>query len=242
MNDNLFFVNQVIHDRKTDSDYRILWIASSEDQPSYWLCLPGSSNVPEVVSLDDIAAGMEAGRYSFALDFWRPTWRKNAGEAAIRLRDKAWELIRPAVMDEPAIYDPKKRRSILLGIEHSTGTKATYLYTYLGKYWRYGKEPDALLPDYSACGKSRDVYKESSKRSGRKKKPGATGKKLTKADLRNFQSALIRYHLKGDNLSLEKTYQHLIEDFYTVKDKDGNIVAPLDPDEVPSRHQFLYWH
>lgn len=242
VNDNLFFINQVIHDIETDSDYRILWIASSEDQPSYWLCLSGSSNVPEAVSLDDIAAGMEARRYSFAPDLWRPTWRNSAGEAAIRLRDKAWEMIRNAVLDEPAIYDPKRRRSILLEIGRTTGKDVSNLYKLLGKYWRYGKEPDALLPDYSACGKSRDVYKESSKRSGRKKKPGAAGKKLTKADLRNFQSALIRYHLKGDKLSLEKTYQHLIEDYYTVRDKDGNSVAPLDPDEIPSRHQFLYWH
>ncbi len=242
MLDNLFCVNQVIHDLETNSDYRILWISSSEDQPSYWLCLSGNSNVPEAVSLDTIAAGIESGRYSFAPDLWRPTWTDNAGETAIRLRDKAWELIRTAVMDEPAIYDPKRRRSILLEIGHTNKKDISNLYKILGKYWRYGKDPDALLPDYSACGKTRDVYKESAKRSGRRKAPGAAGKKLTKADLRNFQSALIRYHLGEDKLSLEKTYQHLIDDYYTEKDQDGNIVAPLDPDEVPSRNLFFYWH
>ena len=43
MNDNIFLINQVIHDIETDSDYRILWTSSSDDQPSYWLNLPGSS-------------------------------------------------------------------------------------------------------------------------------------------------------------------------------------------------------
>ena len=242
MNDNIFLINQVIHDIETDSDYRILWTSSSDDQPSYWLNLPGSSNIPEAISLDDIAAGIEAGRYSFAPDLWRPAWSDSAGETAIRLRDKAWELIRPAVMDEPAIYDPKRRRSILLGIEHSTGTKATYLYTYLGKYWRFGKVPDALLPNYSACGKARDLFKDSSKRSGRKKVPGATGKKLAKEDVRNFKAVLTKYYLGKDKLSLEKTYLRLISDYYTVKDKDGNIVAPFEPDDIPSRNQFFYWH
>lgn len=242
MLDNLFCVNQVIHDLETGSDYRILWISSSEDQPSYWLCLSGNSNVPETVSLDNIAAGIEAGRYSFAPDLWRPTWKDSAGETAIRLRDRAWELIRPAVTDEPAIYDPKRRRSILLEIGRTNGKDVSNLYKILGKYWRYGKVPDALLPDYSACGKSRDLFKESAKRSGRRKAPGAVGKKLTKEDLRNFQSALIRYHLGEDKLSLEKTYQHLVDDFYTVKDKDGNTVAPFDPDEIPSWNQFYYWH
>ncbi len=242
MLDSLFFVNQVIHDLETDSDYRILWISTSEDEPSYWLHLSGSSNVPEAVSLDDIAAGMEAGRYSFAPDLWRPTWRDSAGETAIRLRDRAWELIRPAVLEEPAIYDPKKRRSILLEIERNTGKDASGLYKHLGKYWRFGKDPDALLPDYSACGKSRDLFQDSAKRSGRRKAPGAAGKKLAKADLRNFQAALIRYHLGEDKLSLEKTYQHLIDDYYSVKDKDGNSVTPMDLDEIPSRYQFFYWH
>ena len=242
MNDNIFLINQVIHDIETNSDYRILWTSSSEDQPSYWLCLPGSSNVPKAVSLDDIAAGIEAGRYSFAPDLWRPVWSDKAGETAIRLRDKAWELIRPAVMDEPAIYDPKRRRSILVEIGRTTGADVSNLYKLLGKYWRYGKVPDALLPDYTACGKTRDPYKDSSKRPGKKKVPGAAGKKLTNADLRNFQAALTKYYLGKDKLSLEKTYLRLISDYYTVKDKDGNSVAPFDPDEVPSRNQFFYWH
>ena len=242
MNDNIFLINQVIHDIETGNDYRILWTTSYEDQPSYWLCLPGSSNVPEAVSLDDIAAGIKAGRYSFAPDDWLPTWSDSAGETAIRLRDNAWELIRPAAMNEPAIYDPKRRRSILVEIGRTNGKDVSNLYKILGKYWRFGKVPDALLPDYTACGKARDPYKDSAKRCGRKKVPGAAGKKLTNADLRNFQAALTKYYLGKDKLSLEKTYLHLISDFYTVKDKDGNSVAPFDPDEVPSRNQFFYWH
>ena len=195
MSDNLFLINQVIHDLDNDCDYRLLWTSSSQEQPSYWLRLPGGANVPEAVSLDDISTGIKAGRYSFAPDMWRPVRSGEAGETAIRLRDKAWKLIRPAVTDEPAIYDPKRRRSILLGIEHATGTKVPNLYKYLGKYWRYGKVPDALIPDYAACGKRRDPYKDSAKRPGRKKVPGAAGKKLTVADLRNFRAAFTKYYL-----------------------------------------------
>ena len=242
MSDNLFLINQVIHDLENDCDYRLLWTSPSKGCPSYWLRLPGGANVPEAVSLDDVSAGIEAGRFSFAPDVWRPVRSGEAGEAAIRLRDKAWDLIRPAVTDEPAIYDPKKRRSILLGIEKNTGTKVPNLYKYLGKYWRYGKVPDALLPDYAACGKRRDPYKDSAKRPGRKKVPGAAGKKLAAEDLRNFRAAFTKYYLGEEKLSLEKTYLRLIGDYYTVKDKDGNSVAPFDPDEVPSRQQFLYWY
>ena len=242
MQDSLFLIGQVIHDLEQDCDYRLLWTSSTPDLPSYWLRLPGNSNVPEKVSLEVLSDGIEKGRYSFAPDIWHPVRSGEAGETALRLRDKAWDLIRDAVADEPAIYDPGKRRKILLGIEEKTGTKVPNLYKYLGKYWRYGKVPDALLPDYSPCGKSRDPYKDSAGRPGRPKLPGAAGKKLSTKDLRNFRTAFTKYYLGEEKLSLEKTYLRLVGDYYTVKDKDGNTVAPMDPDEVPSRQQFFYWH
>ena len=117
MQDSLFLIGQVIHDLEQDCDYRLLWTSSTPDLPSYWLRLPGNSNVPEKVSLEVLSDGIEKGRYSFAPDIWRPVRSGEAGETALRLRDKAWDLIRDAVADEPAIYDPGKRRKILLGIE-----------------------------------------------------------------------------------------------------------------------------
>ena len=237
-----FLINQVIHDFEHDCDYRILWTSASEEQPSYWLKLPGNSTVPEKISMQDIATGVEQGRLSLAPDLWRPAKSSEAGETALRLRDKAMDLIHDAVSNEPDIYDVKKRRKILLEIEEATGTKVPNLYKYLGKYWRYGKVPDALLPDYSVCGKTRDPYKDSSKRPGKKKIPGAVGKKLCPKDLQNFRSAFTMYYLGKDKLSLEKTYIKMISDYYTLKDNTGRAVAPMDPDDVPSRQQFFYWH
>ena len=193
-----FLINQVIHDFEHDCDYRILWTSASEEQPSYWLKLPGNSTVPEKISMQDIATGVEQGRLSLAPDLWRPAKSSEAGETALRLRDKAMDLIHDAVSNEPDIYDVKKRRKILLEIEEATGTKVPNLYKYLGKYWRYGKVPDALLPDYSVCGKTRDPYKDSSKRPGKKKIPGAVGKKLCPKDLQNFRSAFTMYYLGKD--------------------------------------------
>ena len=108
MPDNFFLIGQVIHDLEQDCDYRLLWTSSTPDLPSYWLRLPGSSNVPQEVSLEALSDGIEKGRYSFAPYIWRPVRSGEAGETALRLRDKAWALIQDAVTDEPAIYDAKK--------------------------------------------------------------------------------------------------------------------------------------
>ena len=72
MPDSLLLVNQVIHDLQEDCDYRILWTASPQEGPSYWLRLPGSSSVPEKTSLEKVSEGIETGRYSYAPDAWRP--------------------------------------------------------------------------------------------------------------------------------------------------------------------------
>ena len=50
MSDTIFLINQVIHDMEKDCDYRLLWTSGTEEQPSYWLKLPGNSNVPEAIS------------------------------------------------------------------------------------------------------------------------------------------------------------------------------------------------
>ena len=65
MQDSLFLIGQVIHDLEQDCDYRLLWTSSTPDLPSYWLRLPGNSNVPEKVSLEVLSDGIEKGRYSF---------------------------------------------------------------------------------------------------------------------------------------------------------------------------------
>lgn len=242
MNETDFSIGQVIHDIRKDRDYRILWISHSENIPSYWICLSSNTNVPSAVSLEDLTEGMDSGVYSYAPDNWRPVQHGTPGSTALARKEKAWSLIRDAVTDEPGIYDPARRSVILHEIENSTGTKIPNLYVYLGKYWKAGKVPDALLPDYSMCGKTKDLLQESAGRPGKKKVPGAQGKKLTAKDLQNFRSAIDRYYLSDKKLSLNKTFQKLIEDFYTIKDSDGKIVGRMDPDEQPSRYQFLYWH
>lgn len=242
MDENLFLIGQVIHETARDKDYRILWTADSQEDPSYWICINSKRNTPEPVFLKLLAEGIRSGKYSFAPDTWKPVHADQVGTTALQLRDHAWCLIKEAVGKEPDIYQKDKRGAILKSIERATGTSTTNLYKHLGKYWKYGKVPDALLPDYSLCGKTRDPYKASSKRPGKKKIPGAAGKKLVAEDLRHFSSAITRYYLNGEKRSLEAVYTKLLEDYYTVKDADGNSVAPMDPDEIPSRQQFFYWH
>lgn len=236
-------VNQVVHDSRDGNDYRILWMPSSDSACGYWIRVNSSSNIPSRFLPSELAGALDKGLCSFAMDTYSAAFRtETPNEKALKYRDRAWSLIRDMISSEPGIYEPSSRAELLRSAEQSSGVKVNNLYKYLGRYWRLGMTPNALLPNYSACGQTRDVYKATAKRSGRKKPEGADGKKLVKEDLKNFRDAVDKYYLGGKKLSFEETYRKLKEDHYTVRDKAGNPISPMPHDDVPSRQQFIYWY
>lgn len=237
--DSPILVNQVIHFVEKNLDFRVLWNVD----PGFWICLTTRSNIPVRFSLPEIISGIENGNYTFIPDLWLAGGTMHQpSEAAIRNRERIWNLIRDVVCNEPDIFDSVKRSAMLKEVSKVSGIAVPNLYPYLGRYWRGGKVPDALLPEFYSRGKSRDLFKDSAQRVGRKKQDGKPGKKLSNEDLINFQDALMKYHLHGEKLSLEKTYNRLLKDHYTVKDGNGKTISFLSPDELPSPQQFFYWH
>ena len=237
--DSPLLINQVIHLVEKDLDFRVLW----NSDPAFWICLTTKANVPRRFSLQEIQDGIQSGLYTFVPDLWLVSGGlQDVSAAAIQTRDRIWNLISRLVTNEPLVFDPAWRAAELKAISESSGIAVPNLYPYLGKYWRGGKVPDALIPEFYARGQSKNPYSESSQRTGRKKQPGAAGKKLTPEDLQYFQEAVLKYHLNGSKDSLEKTYTKLLGDHYTVKDKSGKSVALMNPDDIPSRSQFFYWH
>ena len=237
--DKPVLINQVVHNVEEDCDYRVLW----NKTPGYWISLNGKENIPKEFSMEKLQADLQAGLFTLVPDLWmvNPGLQKPSA-SSIQRRDRIWALIGDIVVREPAIYDPEQRKIMLKEKSESTGIAVSNLYPHLGRYWRGGKVPDALLGNYQICGKCRDPYKDNSTRVGRKKKPGAAGKTLTVKDLQFFQDAIVSHHLNGDKLSLEKTYKRLLREHYTIKDKNGKSVAQMSPDDIPSRKQFFYWY
>ena len=232
-------INQVIHSVEDDRDYRVLW----NEDPGYWICLNSNENIPKEFSMKKLQEDIQSGLYTFVPDLWMTTPGLQAPSAAsIQRRDRIWALIGDIVVQEPAVFDSAQRKTMLQEKSKSAGIAISNFYPHLGRYWRGGKVPDALLGHYQICGKCRDPYKENATRLGRKKKKGAAGKTLTVKDLQFFQEAITKHHLNGDKLSLEKTYKRLLGEHYTVKDTTGKSVAPMNPDDIPSRQQFFYWH
>lgn len=237
MDNSVIAINQIIRD-KTDIHYRILWV---EDTYLYWIPLLPNHNTPKYVLIRDLENGLNSGEYFFAFTSnYNPPEPKNLS-AAIERRDHIWSLISEVVTQEPAVYDIHKRQHMLKEVEAKSGVKVPNLYPYLGKYWRGGKVPNALFPDYSNVGKTKDSYSEKTKKPGRKGIPGTAGKKLVREDLAHFEEAYQTFYITRKE-TLQDTYNNMLGAYYSTHDENGKIKDPFPPEKVPSLSQFYYWH
>ncbi len=233
-------VNQVYRDIRTDQQFRLLWKAPGQS-PSYIYWLDGKTTVPEKILIDELASGIRQGwivedQDPFAL-------KTEANERDKQHRDSLWEKMKIALLDEPGIYDRKKRAEHLRRIEMESGETVANLYRHLGRYWQRGKTPDAFLPGYNASG-GRGKYRVG-RADARKGDASEFGKTLTPADLINFEAAIRKHYLTRRESDLSSVYDRLLEDSYTIleKDADGNETARLLPKgEIPSIRQFRYWY
>ncbi len=239
MTDTVLTANQIILNRTDDSSFRSLWISSDREE-AYWICLSSSRQVPEKMPVAQIEAGLLSGQYAIAVDSFSERGL-NPSPSAIRRRDEIWNLISDIVIQEPAVYHLHERSEMLRDISRRHGIQATNLYKYLARYWKGGMTPNALLPYFENRGKAGDPYSGSGLRRGRKKTPGAQGKVLTPEDIQHFTDAILTWYMGNTKLTLEQVYKNMQDAWYVAKDKNGTPFA-LDPDQVPSRSQFLYWH
>ena len=239
MNDIALTVNQVVLDRTDNSSFRVLWIAPDREE-AYWISLTNGRQVPVKLPLAAVEDGIKAGRYALVMDSFSKR-DPHPGETAIQRRDQAWNLISGIVSQEPAVYRLHERSDLLKEASFQTGTQITNIYKYLARYWKGGMTPDALLPFYENCGKTSNPYDGNSKRRGRKKVAGAEGKTLTQEDIQHFTDAILTWYMGTEKLSLEQVYKNMQDTWYITRDESGAPVK-LDPDQVPSRAQFYYWH
>jgi len=239
MNDTVLTANQIILNRTDDSSFRSLWISSDREE-AYWISLSSNRQVPERMPVAEIEAGLLSGQYAIAVDSFSGRG-SNPSSSAVRRRDEIWNLISEIVIQEPAVYHLHERSRMLREISQRSGIQTSNLYKYLARYWKGGMTPNALLPFFENRGKSGNPLSGKEQRRGRKKSPGAEGKSLTPEDIQHFTDAILTWYMGTEKLTLEKVYKNMQDTWYVTRDENG-IPVSLDPDQVPSRSQFLYWH
>ena len=234
-------VGQLLRNRQSGRVCRVLYVSPNLQDSCWWIDINDlKCNTPDSIRGEELLSSLNSGSLEAVIDTEKSVREDSLSEAMKKSRDRVWELIRDVVAREPEIYQRAERTDLLKQVEAKTGVPKSDLYRYLGKYWRGGKDKNALLPGYRNCGGHR-TENSVKKRLGRPKKPGSNGKILNQKDFENFADAIDHHYSKSRNATLSSTYHRMIGLKYTTKDSQGNVVS-LPPDEIPSINQFLYWY
>lgn len=169
-------------------------------------------------------------------------------EAEKNRRNRAWEMIDfifQQLDSEVLIYRSKYRKEVIQNAVDVYKVNYTTIKNYLVRYWQGGKIKNALLPNFHLCGAPGKEKEISDKKRGRPRKTGRNqGVNVDDRIKKYFQVGLNRYYYNDRKNSLKTTYELIIKDFFTEKQRDGKgkeVPIIKNPNKLPTYHQFLYW-
>ena len=174
------------------------------------------------------------------------------------IRNASWELIEPLINTSPpglifcleAMGKMVAERARAIAEESKTTPDRKRLYRALYRYWLFGSVPNALLPNYIACGaQGKERQFLNGKKSGRPPKDNGVFRKVIAKNLSEEDKEAIRigYALYKENKveSIKQAYTRTISKFYRANhvvpgfSEDEIILRPLE--ELPTPTQFEYW-
>ena len=134
---NNLLVNQLIELQSPGGTERILWV-DPLGRGFYVIDVTSDAALPVFRTSEDIDGMLEKGDAKLVeQDTWlAPFIDQDVPERYCRMRDESWNLIRPLVFDQPAIFETRARgRAVRRLIEEGKTTKQT-LYRLLRRYWQ----------------------------------------------------------------------------------------------------------
>lgn len=162
-------------------------------------------------------------------------------------RDKAWEIIKKLVIDEPKIYQSQYRMQLISKVAQEAGVSKTGIIKYLKKYWKRGKTPNALLPDYNLCGGRNKEKKAGEAKRGRPPKymeEFGEGVNVTEDIKKIFRISVNKYYYTTAKNSLTLTYELMRKEYFAEGYKvENGVKVPIikSQSQVPTFGQFRYW-
>lgn len=230
---------------------RILWI-DPRQRHAYLFDVAGQGAEVERWPLTRIRADLEAGRAMLLASdpHLVVTSQELLPLKHRQLRDRAWEIIAPLVVQEPAIYSAQLRGALVAQATRLHKVSHPTVYRYLRRYWQRGQTPNALLPDYANSG-GRGKVRQASEgvKRGRPRKhdsEASAGINVDDAVRRVMRVAVLLYVASHARFSRQGAYRQMLADFFSQRDIDaetGRIraVQAAPATCLPSFGQFNYW-
>lgn len=224
---------------------RMLWL---DDEIAYVIDIK-KNKIPYIRRLKDIEDALAEDRAKIKEEdkLIVVSREEDIPEKHKEIRDKAWEVIQDIIDKEPDIYQSAFRRRLIRKASEFYGISESWILEYLKRYWKRGKTPNALLPEYRNCGARGKERKDGNVKRGRPRiNQDISGKgiNVTEDIKRTFRTAVNKYYYTTAKNSLTLTYELMRKEYFIdgFKEENGVKIPILKPQtEIPSFGQFNYW-
>lgn len=161
-------------------------------------------------------------------------------------RDRRYAIVLDLLALEDELFYPTHGMGLIAKVVKQHCTTQTNAQRYLNEYFRGGRNKNALI---SRRGRHSSASKNGGRKVGRKRATaeeyGINGKSIDEQDKAYIKRIAKKYYLTKKRISLEKCYQHLLEEFY-YKERfllpNGTYKYEFKhPNEIISKWQFRDW-
>lgn len=224
-------INQVYKSLK--SSYRVLW---HDNRQVIWIDIKSTKALPEIISHQQVEAMLVDEEIKAIDDPYLDdviTLPEQESSEYIK-REKAWEIIKN-IVDNPEIFDPKKRGKIIKEVTETKKASKQTVYRYLRRYWQRGQIKNALLPDYKFSGAAGKKRNRKDLKLGRPREiQSGIGSNITVDDERLFKLVIDTIYLKKKEKTFAGSYRKFI-DLANFNNPDKALY------DLPSFDQFRYF-
>lgn len=237
-------INQLLQSKQEKNRVeRIVWI-DNENALCYLVNIY-KPTFPNSFELEEVLQRLEIGDLEIKENdpFTLTVQEDELTEIEKQKRDLAWGVIQ-YLYHIPNIFHPKSRAELIKKASEEFNLSKKSIRHYLQRFWSRGLVKNALLPDYSHCGKAGVEGKVYTKKTGR---PTMYPSSIIRATVdeewkRLFQAVLEKHYFIRTKPSLKYAYQQMLKEHFSKKDTETNYQI-LDLNRpIPTFDQFSYWH
>lgn len=237
-------VNQLLGSKQDSKKLeRIVWI----DNENKWCFLVNvmEPSFPFRLEVDSVIQRLERGELeNVQNDPWNILIRENKlTEIEKQKRDLAWDIIQHIYI-VPEIFVAKSRSILIKHASEKFGISPKSIRHYLKKYWSRGMLKNALIPDYSNCGKNQSGERIYTKKVGR---PTVYASSIKRATVngewrRIFRISLEKYYFVKSKPSLKHAYQQMLKDYFSKTDSETDYKVLDLTKPIPTYDQLYYFY
>ena len=241
-------INALIKSTTENIVYRVLWF--SEKDNLVYLFNMETQSMPYAERYSDVEKRIIDGelREESSDPYIKIVREHEIADKYKQARDQTWEFVRELVLCEPDIYEKAKRGKLISEKKSDSGKTFAVIHRYLKRYWYYGKNKNAFLPQTEkrgGKGKKRTTSADSAKRGRPRKYDDSTGINIDENIRGIFEKAIKKYYHNRNEYTFKAAYEMMLREFFSkhTKRRNGSIATELLPiDKLPTIGQFRYWY